>query len=124
VVESEGRAIQAAARAGRLPVGWDAGDCPALDPNGQETDRTRVYLGSDGVMVPLVTDAEKQARRRKVKAKRRRRGKKCKPLPRAKKGADQSFQEVKIVTLYDGTCAHRLVPATRRAWLQSGPLTR
>src|SRR5262249_52727043 len=77
----QGGAIQAAARAGRLPVGWDAGDCPALDQGGQETDRTRVYLGSDGVMVPTVTDAEKRARRHKVKAKRRRRGKKCKPLP-------------------------------------------
>ena len=31
VVESEGRAIQAAAVAGRLPVDGDAGDGPALD---------------------------------------------------------------------------------------------
>src|SRR2546422_8629671 len=66
VVESEGKAIQAAAKAGRLPVDWDASDCPALDKDGQETDKTRVYLGSDGVMVPAVTDAEKQARRKKI----------------------------------------------------------
>jgi hypothetical protein len=88
VVESEGKAIGAAAKAGRLPVDWDASDCPALDKDNQPTDKTRVYLGSDGVMVPMVTDAEKQKRRQKIKVKRQKRGKKCKPLPRAKKGAD------------------------------------
>jgi hypothetical protein len=40
---------------------------------------TRVYLGSDGVKVPLITDAEKQARRPKVRQKRR-------PPPRAEPG--------------------------------------
>lgn len=124
VVESEGKAIQAAAKAGRLPVAWDAGDCPALDADGQETDRTRVYLGSDGVMVPLRTDAEKQKRRQKVKAKRQKRGKRCKPLPRAKPGADQSYKEFKIVTLYDDRCVHRLVSVTRGDCAQAGRLMR
>jgi hypothetical protein len=124
VVESEGRAIQAAAKAGRLPVAWDAGDCPALDNDGQETGKTRIYLGSDGVMVPMVTDAEKQARRKKVKVKRRKRGKKCKSLPKAKKGADLSFKEFKIVTLYDDTCAHRLVSVTRGDCAKAGALMR
>jgi hypothetical protein len=86
VVESEGKAVQAAAKAGRLPVDWDASDCPASDKDGRPTDQTRVYLGCDGVMVPLVTQAEKQARRQEVKAKRRERGKQCKPLPRARGG--------------------------------------
>jgi hypothetical protein len=124
VVESEGRAIQAAAKAGRLPVDWDQSDCPSLDSNGQETDKTRIYLGSDGVMVPVVTDAEKQTRRQKVKAKRQKRGKKCKPLARAKKGADQSYKEFKIVTLYDDTCAHRLVSVTQGDCEQAGRLMR
>jgi hypothetical protein len=124
VVESEGRAIQAAAEAGRLPVTWDHSDCPALDKDGQETDKTRVYLGSDGVMVPMVTDAEKQARRQKVKAKRRQRGKKCQPLPRARKGADLPYKEFKIVTLYDDTCEHRLVSVTRGDCTKAGELMR
>jgi len=124
VVESEGKAIQAAAKAGRLPVDWDQSDCLALDSDGQETDKTRIYLGSDGVMVPVVTDAEKQTRRKKVKAKRQKRGKKCKPLARAKKGADQSYKEFKIVTLYDDTCAHRLVSVTRGDCAQAGQLMR
>src|SRR5262249_44701232 len=36
VVESEGKAIRAAAQAGRLPAGWDATDCPALDKDAQQ----------------------------------------------------------------------------------------
>jgi hypothetical protein len=124
VVESEGKALQAAAQAGRLPVAWHARDCPALDKDGQETDKTRLYLGSDGVMVPVVTDAEKQARRHKVKVKRQKRGKKCKPLPRAKQGADLSYKEFKIVTLYDDTCTHRLVSVTRGDCAQAGKIMR
>jgi hypothetical protein len=92
VVESEGRAVCAAAKAGRLEVDWDASDCPALDRDGLETPQTRVYLGSDGVMVPVITQKEKDQRRAKVKAKRRRRGRKCQPLPRAKEGADGPFK--------------------------------
>jgi hypothetical protein len=124
VVESEGRAIQAAATAGRLPVDWDASDCPALDKDNGRTDKTRVYLGSDGVMVPMVTDAEKRKRRQKVKAKRRRRGKKCKALPRAREGADLSYKEFKIVTLYDDACEHRLVSVTRGDCGKAGELMR
>jgi hypothetical protein len=124
VVESEGKAIQAAARAGHLPVDWDANACPAWDKDGQETDQTRLYLGSDGVMVPLVTDTEKRGRRQKVKAKRQRRGKKCQPLPRARKGADQSYKEFKIVTLYDDSCEHRLVSVTRGDCTQAGKIMR
>jgi hypothetical protein len=124
VVESEGRAIRAAAKAGRLPVTWDAGDCPALDKDGQQTDQTRVYVGSDGVMVPTITDQEKQKRRDKVKAKRRKRGKKCKPLPRARKGADGPFKEFKIVTYYDEGCEHRLVSVTRGDCEKAGEIMR
>jgi hypothetical protein len=124
VVESEGKAVAAAARAGRLPIGWGAGDCPALDKDGRQTAKTRVYLGCDGVKVPVVTQGEKQARRAKVKAKRRRRGKKCKPLPRARKGAEQSYKEFKVVTLYDDRCEHRLVSVTRGDCEVAGRLMR
>jgi hypothetical protein len=113
VVEGEGKAVQKAAEAGRLPLDWDARDCPAHDKDGQETGTTRLYLGSDGVKVPLVTQAEKDARRTRVKAKRRRRGKKCRPLPRARAGADQRYKEFKIVTYYDDLQEHRLVSVTR-----------
>jgi hypothetical protein len=62
--------------------------------------------------VPLVTDAEKRARRQKVKQKRRRRGKKCRPLPKARRGADQRYKEFKIVTYYDEGQEHRHVAVT------------
>jgi hypothetical protein len=124
VVESEGKAVQAAAKAGQLPIDWTAQDCPALDKDGEPTGRSRIYLGSDGVMVPHVTDKEKRTRRERTKAKRRRRGKKRKPLPKAKAGADGPFKEFKIVTLYDDAAEHRLVSVTRGDCEQAGRLMR
>ena len=69
LVEAEGRRVLQAQRSGRLPLDWSAADCKTAEGT------TRIYLGSDGVMVPLVTEAEKAARRKKIKEKRRRRGK-------------------------------------------------
>lgn len=124
VVESEGQAVQAAVQAGQLPIDWTADDCPALDKDGQPTEQSRLYLGSDGVMVPHVTDREKRTRRDRIKAKRRRCGKKRRALPKAKRGADQSYKEFKIVTLYDDAGEHRLVSVTRGDCAQAGRLMR
>jgi hypothetical protein len=124
VVESEGKAVQAAAKAGALSLDWTASDCPALDKEGQPTGRSRIYLGSDGVMVPHVTDKEKRTRRDRIKAKRRRCGKKRRALPKAKAGADGPFKEFKIVTLYDDAAEHRLVSVTRGDCAQAGRLMR
>lgn len=124
VVESEGKAVQAAAKAGMPSLDWTAADCLALDKEGQPTERSRIYLGSDGVMVPHVTAAEKRARRDRVKAKRRRCGKKRRALPKAKAGADGPFKEFKIVTLYDDAAEHRLVSVTRGDCVQAGRLMR
>src|SRR5207302_9291194 len=73
----------------------------------------RLYLGSDGVMVPLVTDAEKTSRRQKARQKRRTRGRKARPLPPKEAGADQGYKEFKIVAYYDEAQEHRLVCGTR-----------
>jgi hypothetical protein len=124
VVESEGKAVQAAAQAGKLPPDWTASDCPALDKDGEPTERSRVYLGSDGVMVPHITDAEKRTRRERTKVKRRRCGRKRRPLPKARSGADGSFKEFKIVTFYDDGGAHRLASVTRGDCTQAGRLMR
>ena len=118
VVEAEGRAVLAAQRAGDFDLGWTAADCAT------EAGPTRVYLGSDGVKVPVVSDAEKKARRRKVKEKRRRRGKKCRPLPRAKAGADQKHKELKIVAYYSEDQEHRHVAGTRQDHEAAGRLMR
>lgn len=124
VVESEGKAVQSAAQSGQLPLDWTAADCPALDKEGEPTERTRLYLGSDGVMVPHVTDAEKRTRRSRTKVKRRRCGRKRRPLSKAKVGADGPFKEFKIVTFYDDTATHRLVSVTRGDCTQAGRLMR
>src|SRR5207248_2926807 len=81
-------------------------------------------LGADGVKVPLVTDAEKQSRRAKVKQKRRRRGRKCRPLSKAKAGADQRSKEFKLVTYYDQAQEHRHVVVTRGDHQEAGALMR
>src|SRR5512135_285392 len=109
LVETEGKRVVQAQRSERLPVGWSATDC-RVEPKAKTT---RLYLGSDGVMVPLVTDAEKTSRRQKVKQKRRKRGKKARPLPPKKSGADQGYKEFKIVAFYDEAQEHRLVCGTR-----------
>jgi hypothetical protein len=124
VVEAEGKAVLAAQRAGALAVPWTAADCPVPDEDGRPTEATRVYLGSDAVKAPLVTEAEKQRRRGKVKHRRRRRGKKCRPLPRAKRGADQRYKEFKIVTFYDQAREHRLVSVTKGDHQAAGGLMR
>jgi hypothetical protein len=126
LIENEGRQVLKAQQSGALPLPWSASDCkvevgPAETP---PTQTTRLYLGSDGVMVPLVSAEEKQARRQKIKEKRRRRGKKARPLPAAKPGADQKYKEFKIVAIYDDSQAHRLVAGTKGDCTQAGHLMR
>ena len=124
VVESEGKAVQRVVEAGLVPTDWQASGCPALDKDGKPTGRSRVYLGSDGVMIPHITDKEKQTRRERIKVKRRRCGKKRRPLPKARRGADQSFKEFKLVTLYDDAGDHRVVSVTRNNCEEAGRLMR
>jgi hypothetical protein len=109
LVEAEGRTVLDQMRHGELTPDWKATDCVA----DEKSDTTRVYIGCDGVKVPLATDAEKQKRRTKVKEKRRRRGKKCRPLPRAKPGSDQPYKEFRLGVLYDEHQKHRYVLVTR-----------
>lgn len=106
LIEQEGRSVMEAQRRGLLAPDWEAADCRT------DSGATRVYLGADGVMVPLVTDAEKQKRRTAVKRKRQQRGRKCRPLPARKTGADQPYKEFKVVTFYDEPQKRRYVAGT------------
>lgn len=106
LVEGEGRAVLRATQRHELSPGWSASDCTT------EQDTTRIYLGCDGVKVPLVTDAEKKTRRQNIRDKRRRLGRKCKPLPAAKGGADNAYKEFKVGYLYDERKQHRWVGVT------------
>lgn len=106
LVEEEGRLVASVMRRGRLDAGWSAQQCRT------EQGTSRVYLGCDGVNVPIVTDAEKRQRRAKIKAKRQRCGKKRRPLPPPKRGSDQAFKEFRVVTAYDESQQRRCVAVT------------
>ena len=60
VVENQGRAVLTAQQKGLLLPAFTAADCTAQT----------VITGADGVMVPLVTEAQKQKRRQTESAKR------------------------------------------------------
>jgi hypothetical protein len=127
LVEHEGKRLLGAQQAEQLELDFAACDCRTPDtPDGHEV--TRVYVGSDGVKVPIITDAEKQKRRAQTLEKRRRlprrRGVRRRPLPAARKGADQSYKEFKLVTCYDQHGKHRWVRATRKGHRVAGKLMR
>ena len=112
LVIAEGRAVLAAQEANDIPVSFQPQDCRV------EGGPTRMYAGCDGVMVPLITDVEKQTRRKKVRQQRKLRGRKCRPLPPLKRGSDLPFKEFKVVVFYDESGRHwheRLSRGKRRS---------
>ncbi|WP_143393606.1 hypothetical protein [Fimbriiglobus ruber] len=119
LIEDEGRKVVKAFREGTLPITWTAKDC-VVEPG--TAGPTRVYFGCDGVMAPMVTEGEKAKRRQNIKAKRR--GRTCRPLPRAKAGADQKYKEFKLVTYYDEPKKHRLVLGTKGNGQEAGRIMR
>jgi hypothetical protein len=118
LIEAEGQRVLAAQQTAAIDTAWTAADC-AVSP-----EKTRVYTGCDGVMVPLVTDAEKRLRRAKVKEKRRRSGRKCRPLPALKKGADQAWKEMKVVYYYSEDMRRQHVATTMQNHRAAGRLMR
>jgi hypothetical protein len=105
ISEAEGRRILGARQAGQVGPNWTVADC-RIAPEGP----TRIVAGSDGVLVPLVTETEKQKRRQKVRS-RRPRGVRRKRQRRVR-GADQGYKEFKIVTFYDQTRTHQYAAGT------------
>ena len=122
VVESAGRRVLKAQQDDVISVAWHAEDCTL--PDSEAGEKTRVYTGCDGVMVPIITDAEKIKRRAKVKAKRRRRGKKCKPLPPRKRGSDLPWKEFKVAFFYSEDAKHQHVAFTHGNHIEAGKLLR
>jgi hypothetical protein len=125
VVEEEGRRVQEACESGELQPGWKAGDCQASTPQGKPV--SRVYLGVDGFMAPVLTDREKQARRKAVVSGRRKRGGEKPKLPRLaarKKGADQRYKEFKLVQFHDESMGRRLISVTRKDCREAGRVMR
>ncbi len=119
VVQAEGRRVLAAQDARELPPAFQAEDCKVPGEN-----KTRMYVGVDGVMVPTITETEKVARRQKVLEKRRRRGRKCQPLPPRKKGTDNAWKEFKTITFYSQDQSRRHVILSKRRRTEVGRLVR
>lgn len=118
IVEHDGKRALQWSQTGDLAPSWTARDCPG--PQG----RTLVYMSSDGFTAPLVTDAEKHQRRQQTLQRRRRCGKRRRPLGRLKAGADQRYKEFKVVAFYDHTMEHRLVSVTKGDCQEAGKLMR
>ena len=122
VTEAVGRSVLKAQQNDAVAVTWHAEDC--IVPDGETDGKTRVYTGCDGVMVPIITDAEKVKRREKVKAKRRLCGKKCKPLPPRKRGSDRSWKEFKVAFFYSEGAKQQHVAFTHGNHIATGKLLR
>ncbi len=101
-VESEGQLVLDVQRKGLLAASFTIEDCKTT-PTGPK----RVYVGTDGVKVPMVTEGEKDKRRNLRGSKRA--GSKRRRMHR---GADNAYKEFKIATMYDESNEHRQVVAT------------
>ena len=103
-VENQGRAVLTAQRKGSLRPAFTAAEC---------TGQTLI-TGADGVMVPLVTEAQKHKRRQTEAAKRLEQGRSSTaPVGRPKPGSDGPYKEFKVLTFYDPDKSHCHVVATR-----------
>jgi hypothetical protein len=122
LVEAAGQQVLKAQDNNDIQATWQASDCTV--PEDQTGRKTRIYTGCDGVMVPIITESEKVKRRDNVKAKRRRSGKKCKPLPPRKRGSDKSWKEFKVAFFYSENAKHQHVAFTHGNHLTAGTLLR
>ena len=115
VVENEGQAVRRAQQKGSLPPAFTAAEC---------TDQT-VITGADGVMVPLVTEAQKQKRRDTESARRIAQGRSSTAaVGRPPQGSDGPYQEFKLVSFYDPDKSHRHVLGTAGDCEVAGSLMR
>jgi hypothetical protein len=124
LVEAEGRRVQAAQQGAAIAAAWSSKDCEVVENGRKVPGKTRVYTGCDGVMVPVITQAEKLKRRTKVKQKRQKCGRRRRPLPPLRKGADQTWKEFKVVYFYDEDLQHQHVAVTHQNHQAAGRLLR
>ncbi|MGQ0601945.1 MAG: hypothetical protein ACT4QE_09650 [Anaerolineales bacterium] len=124
LVEAEGRRVQAAQQAAAIPTAWTAAACEVVENGRKAPDKTRVYVGCDGVMAPIITHAEKEKRREKIKQKRRTCGRKRRPLPPLRQGADQAWKEFKVVYFYSEDLKRQHVAVTHQNHEAAGRLLR
>ena len=103
IAEAEGLSVQAVRRRGELQPAFTSANC---------TDETMV-TGTDGVMVPLVSEQQKRKRRKTEAIKRAKEGRHSTAPPgRPRKGSDGDYKEFKVLSFYDPDKSHCHVVAT------------
>jgi hypothetical protein len=103
LVEAQGRAVLSAQRSGALRPGFTVGDCTGAT----------MITGADGVMVPLVTQRQKQTRRQTEAVKRAQAGRQSTARRgRPRPGSDGDYKEFKLVSFYDPDKSHCHVAGT------------
>ena len=103
IVECEGSAISQAQHKSQTGPDFKAEDC---------ADKT-IITGTDGVMVPLVTETQKRKRRKTQAAMRKKEKRKSTAkASRPRKGSDGSYKEFKVVAFYDKDKTHQYVVGT------------
>jgi hypothetical protein len=103
IVEHEGSELSRAQHKSQTGPDFKAEDC---------TDKTLI-TGTDGVMVPLVTQEQKLKRRKTQAAKRKKEKRKSTAkASRPRKGSDGPYKEFKVVAFYDKDKTHQYVVGT------------
>lgn len=116
IVENEGRRVLQARDKGVIGPDWQASDCQVSSDG-----PSRVTVGSDGVMVPVVTESEKRKRRENRDSDRRKQakrpGRSARRTRRSRKtrrnrGSDGPYKEFKLVAFYDRDNERQYVAGT------------
>ena len=110
LIEAEGQAVLEKIKQRDLKPSWQASDCRT------DSGETRVYMGCDGVKVPVITETEKKSRRAKVVEKRkslRAKARRLKPLAPLSKGADGPYKEFRLVQYYSEDQKRRWIAVSR-----------
>ena len=103
IVENQGRVVLSEQRSGSLRPGFTSDDC---------TGQT-VITGTDGVMVPMVTEEQKQKRRQTESGKRKRQKRRSTARRgRPRRGSDGPYKEYKVLSFYDPDKEHCHVVGT------------
>jgi hypothetical protein len=113
IVEAEGVKVMQVRSDGTLKAAWTQADAKVKG-------RSQIHAGIDGVMAPMVTQAEKDKRRKEQVARRRQRVneglKNTRELPSAKAGHKDRYREMKIGVFYDQSKTLCHCFATAKRW--------
>ena len=126
IVESEGTQAVLWQEQEQLELDFEAGKC-LTTCTADQSPVSRVYVGLDGFMLPMVTQQEAGKRYEKARERRkklpRKRGQRRRRLVK-RSGTDQRYKEYKLVNFYDQEMERRLLRVTRHGPERAGRMLR